>query len=158
MTDDRERLGASGVFQAIVDGARKLTRAVTGGDREVPPEAHELGEEIGRAFVSGRFGDVHALGTPAFQQRTTRAELETSWRDATSEHQPMTGYAVTEAGEIDLGFIPGLEDVPQEQFVAFLQLTFSSPQIPLHDERALVIGAVLIAHEGRPRLGALHAQ
>ena len=158
MSDERDRLGASGVFQAIVEGARKFTRAVTGGDREVPPEARELGEEIGRAFVAGRFGDVHALGTPAFQQRSARTQFDASWRDATREHQPITGYAVAEAGDIDLGFIPGLEDVPQEQFVAFLQLTFSSPQIPLHDERALIIGAVLISHDGRPRLGALHAQ
>jgi hypothetical protein len=158
MSDERDKLGSSGVFQAIVEGARKFKRAVTGGDDEPDLVVHEVGEAIGRAFVAGKFADVHALGTPMLQQRTSREQFVVSWSDAVKDRVPLTGFSVAEAGEIELAFIPGLEDVPQEQFVAFLQIAFSSPEIPLDDERAFTIGAVLLEHEGKPRLGALHAQ
>ena len=145
------------MFQAIVDGARKLSRAVTGGGEEPDPQVHALGEEIARAFIAGRFADVHALGTSGFRARNEVERFEARWRDAVADRLPLTGYSVADAGPIDVQFIPGLEDVDQEHFIAFLHLTFSSPEIPLTDERAFVIGAVVLDDGGAPRLGALHA-
>lgn len=156
MADKNDRLGSSGVFKAIVDGARKVKRAVTGGDPELPPEVLEIGNEIARAFISGRFADVHAMGTQGLQHKTTREQFVASWSYAV--RGPLTGFEVANSGQIDLGFIPGLEDVPQEQFVAFLEIAFSSPGVPLEDPKAFVIAVVLLDEGGHVRLGAIHTR
>ena len=57
---------------------------------------------------------------------------------------------------IDIGFIPGLEEVPQEYFVAFLRIAFSTPGVVLEDEKVFTIGAVLLDEGGTIRIGALH--
>ena len=150
--------GSSGVFKALVESAKKLKRAVTGGDEELSPEAEKLGERIAQAFVAGRFSDVHALGTPGFQARTPRESFVRTWQDATRERGPLTGFEVNDAGNIDLGFIPGLEEVPQASFVAFLEIAFSTPNVPLTADNAFAIGAILLAEGGTIRLGALHAR
>lgn len=156
MKDD-QRPGNSGVFRAIVDSARKLTRAVTGsGEQALDPRATVLGEKIAQAFVAGRFEDVHKMGTPGFQERLGRAQFVERWRDAVKERGTLTGFEISDAGPIDLGFVPGLEEVPQSQFLGFVQIAFSDPQTSLEDERAFTLGAVLVAYEGLPLLGALH--
>lgn len=157
MTDERQRLGSSGIFKIIVDGAMKLKRAVSEGDTELSPEAHALATAIGQAFVAGRFGDVHALGTPPMQTRTSRDAFHASWRQTVGD-RVLTGFTITDAGHIDLAFIPGLEEVSQDDFVGFAQITFSTPEVKLDDERAFAIAAVLLDHDGRIRLGALHAR
>src|SRR5688572_21254313 len=105
----------------MVEGARAVKRALTptGVEDELPPEAEVLGEKIGQAFVAGRFADVHEMTTPGFKEHTSLKQFESSWREAARERGPFTGFEASNAGEIDLGFIPGLESVPQEQFVAF---------------------------------------
>ena len=158
MAEQPFRPGSSGVFKALVESAKKLTRAVTGGDEELPPEAQELGEKIAQAFVAGRFADVHALGTPGFQARSPRESFVSTWRDATRERGPLTGFEVNDAGQIDLGFIPGLEEVPQSSFVAFLEIAFSTPTVPLTADNAFAIGAILLDDGGTLRLGAMHAR
>ena len=140
-----------------MDSARRLQRAVTGGEAKLTPVAHQLGNQIAQAFVAGRFVDVHALGTPQLQ-RTAGAQFIASWRDAVRDRGPFTSFAIANAGHIDLGFIPGLEEVPQSEFVAFLEIAFSSPKIPLDDDQAFTVGAVLLDHGGKIRLGALHAR
>lgn len=158
VSDQGFRPGASGVFKVIVESARKFKRAVTGGDDELAPEAQQLGTQIAQAFVAGRFADVHALGTAAFQARTSRDAFVEGWRASLHERGPLTGYDLADAGEIDMGYVPGLEDIPQSEFVAFLEIVFSTPAVPLDDPSALTIGAVLVDDGGRPRLGALHAR
>lgn len=159
MGDQRDKLGSSGVFKAIVESARKFNRAITGGgDSELTPEAHELGSKIGRAFIAGRFADVHEMATPGLQGRSGREQFVASWRDAVRDRGPFTGFEVSDAGKIDLGFIPGLEEVPQSQFVAFLEIAFSSPDVPIEDRQAFAIGAVLLDEGGQVRLGALHSR
>ena len=160
MADQRDRLGSSGVFKAMVEGARAVKRALTptGVADELPPEAEDLGEQIGQAFVSGRFADVHALTTPEFRQHTSLSQFESSWRDATRDRGPFTGFEASNVGEIELGFIPGLEAVPQEQFVAFLEIAFSSPGHALDHKKAFVVGAVLLDLDGDVRIGALHTR
>ena len=143
---------------AIVEGARKFKRAVTGGDEAPNPEAQVLGESIAQAFVAGRFADIYALTTPTVQQRSDADEFVTSWRDTVADRGPLTGFDVSDIGAIDLAFIPGLEDVPQDQFVAFLELTFSSPSVTLDDPNALVVAAVVLDHGGDLRIGALHTR
>lgn len=157
MSVERQRLGSSGIFKIIVDGAKKLKRAVSEGDVELSDEANELATAIGQAFIAKRFGDVHALGTPPFQERLSRETFESRWR-ATVGDRALTGFRVTDAGHIDLAFIPGLEDASQDDFAGFAQITFSTPGVRLDDERAFAIAAVLLQHEGRVRLGALHAR
>jgi hypothetical protein len=152
------RPGASGVFQAIVMSARKFKRAVTGGDEELSHEAYELGEQIARAFVAHKFTEVYSLGTPGFQVRSPHEGFVASWSQAVRERGPLTGYEVSNAGPIDLGFIPGLEEVPQSSFVAFVEIVFSTPSVPLDDERAFAVGAILLDDAGSLRLGALHAR
>lgn len=155
--DERQRLGSSGIFKVIVDGAKKLKRAVSEGDAELPAEAHELATAIGQAFIAGRFGDVHAMGTPPFQKRTSRESFESSWR-ATLGDRVLTGFSVTDAGPIDLAYVPGLEEVSQDDFVGMAQITFSTPGVKLEDDKAFAIAAVLLDHDGTVRLGALHAR
>jgi len=61
-------------------------------------------------------------------------------------------------GQIDLAFIPGLEEVPQEQFVAFVEIRFSSIDVPVEDEKAFTIGVVMLDDDDEVRLGAIHAR
>jgi hypothetical protein len=154
---DEKRLGSSGIFRVIVDGAKKLKRAVSEGDIELSPEANDVAVSIGQAFIAGRFGDVHALGTPHFQQRTSREKFDASWR-ATLAKRVLTGFTITDAGHIDIEYVPGLEDVSQDDFVGFAQITFSTPEAKLDDEHAFSVAAVLLDHDGKIRLGALHAR
>jgi hypothetical protein len=157
VTADRFRPGSSGVFKVLVDSARRVKRAVTGGD-ELTPEVEELGTKIGQAFVALRIADVHELGTPGFQVRSPRDRFIVSWTEAIRERGPLTGFEVSSAGDIELAFIPGLEDVPQSAFVAFVEIVFSTPQTPLDDERAFAIGAIVLDDAGTLALGALHAR
>ncbi len=158
MSDDvRQRHGSSGIFKILVDGAKKLKRAVSESDVDLSPEAHELATAIGQAFIAGRFGDVHGHGTPPFQQRTSREAFDSRWR-ATVGDRVLTGFSITDAGHIDLAFIPGLEEASQDDFAGFAQITFSTPGVKLEDERAFAIAAVLLVHDGRIQLGALHAR
>ena len=154
----RDRLGSSGVFKAIVDVSRKIKRALSESDRELSPEAEEIGHRIAQAFIAGRFGDVYALGTPSFQQTHRRDRFDAGWVDAAEPHRPLTGFAISDFGPIDLAFIPGLEEVPQSQFVAFIEITFSSIDVPVDDPKAFTIGVVLLDHDGELRMGAIHAR
>ena len=157
MPDPKDRLGSSGVFKAIVEGARKVKRALTDSDAEETDGAiQDVGDRIAQAFIAGRFGDVHALGTAGFHERHPGPKFVESWRDAVQERGPLTGFEVADAGYIDLGFIPGLEDTPQDQFVALLEIAFSTPDIPVEDDKAFVLGAVLLDEGQGVRLGALH--
>jgi len=155
--DERKRLGSSGIFKVIVDGAKKLSRAVSESDADLSPEAHEIAQQIGQAFIAGRFGDVHALGTPLFQQRTSRESFVSRWR-ATIGDRTLTSFSITDAGHIDLAYVPGLEEVDQDDFVGFAQITFSTPEVKLTDDKAFAVAAVLLDHDGKIRLGAVHAR
>jgi hypothetical protein len=155
--DDRKRLGSSGIFKIIVDGAKKLTRAVSESDATLSPEANEVATAIGQAFIAGRLGDVHALGTPPFQKRTSRESFIASWR-ATIGDRTLTSFSITDQGFIDLAFIPGLEEVSQNDFAGFAQIRFSTPGVPFEDEKAFAVAAVLLDHDGTVRLGAIHAR
>jgi hypothetical protein len=154
----RDRLGSSGVFKAIVEVSRKIKRAVSQSDVELSPDAEELAHKIAQAFVAGRFGDVYAMGTPGFQQANRRDRFQESWTDAAEDHRPLTGFQIADLGPIDLAFIPGLEEVPQEQFVAFIELVFSSIDVPVDDPKAFTVGVVVLDHEGELRIGAIHAR
>jgi hypothetical protein len=156
VTDQNFRPGSSGVFKAIIDSARKLKRAVTGGDDELTSDAQEIGTAIAQAFVTNRFADVHALGTEAFQTRTPRDNFASGWAESIGERGPLTGFEISNAGQLEVGYIPGLEEVPQSQFAGFLEIAFSSPGVALDDDRAFTIGAVLLHEDGKVRLGALH--
>jgi hypothetical protein len=159
VTSDEKKLGQSGVFKAIVESARKIKRALSESDvEELPETASEIGTRIAQAFVAGRFADVHAMGTTFFRERNARTRFEDNWRDAVAERGPLTGFEVNNAGQIDLQYIPGLEDVPQEAFVAFVEIAFSTPEIPLEHDKAFAIGAVLLDDGGDVRLGAIHAR
>ncbi len=156
--DDDRPLGSSGVFKAIVISARRLKRALSESEDSLSVDADEVGQQIARAFVTGRFADVHALGTTMFRERNRQPRFDESWREATLKRGPFTGFEVSNAGNIDLHYIPGLEDVPQEAFVAFVEIVFSSPQIPLDQEGAFAVGAVLLDEGGQIRIGAIHAR
>lgn len=156
-SDERQRLGSSGIFKIIVDGAMMLKRAVSEGDAELSPEANELAVAIGQAFIAGRFADVHALGTPPLRERSSADAFAASWRSTVGD-RTLTGFSVIDAGHIDLAFIPGLEEASQDDFVGFAQITFSTPELKLDDDKAFAIAAVLLDHDGTVRLGALHAR
>ncbi|HSK00189.1 MAG TPA: hypothetical protein VK932_03065 [Kofleriaceae bacterium] len=158
MSTQRDRLGSSGVFKVIVDVSRKIKRALSESDRELSPAAEELAHKVAQAFIAGRYADVHALGTPSFQGATRRDRFEASWTEATADYRPLTGFAVSDYGPIELAFIPGLEETPQSQFVAFVEITFSSVDIPVDSESAFTIGVVLLDQGGALRIGALHAR
>jgi len=143
------------VFKAIVQSARKFKRAVTGGDPELPEATQKLGEQIALAFVAGELGDVHAFGTAELQKREGKDVFVARWKDIVGDRE-LAMYEVSDAGQIELHFIPGLEDTPQDQFVAFLEIAFGTADVPVEDERAFVLGAVLLDVRGDTKLGALH--
>lgn len=158
MSYQRDRLGSSGVFKVIVDVSRKIKRALSEADTELSPEAEDVATQIAQAFVAGRFADVYAMATPALQQATRRDRFESSWTDAAEPHRPLTGFEISDLGPIDLAFIPGLEEVPQAQFVAFVELAFSGVDVAVDDEKAFTVGVVLLDHDGALRIGAIHAR
>lgn len=116
----------------------------------------EVGNEIGRCFVANRFADVHAMSAPVLQRASSVDRFVTSWHDAVKGKGPFTSFEVSNAGDIDLAFVPSLEEIPQAQFAGFLEISFSNAA----EEDALTIGAVLVEDEsgGRVRIGALHAR
>jgi hypothetical protein len=146
------------MFKVIVESARKFKRAISESGDELDPVAEQFGTAVAQALIAGRFGDVHAMMTPGQQQRTPRDTFESRWRDDVRERGSLTGFELANAGSIDLGFIPGLEDVPQSEFVAFVEIAFSTPTVPLDDDKVFVIGVVLLSHAGEIRVGALHAR
>jgi hypothetical protein len=160
VTDERERpsqpAGSSGVFKAIVEGARAVKRALSEGDHSLSPEMSDVGYEIGRCFVANRFADVHAMSAPVLQRASSVDRFVTSWHDAVKDKGPFTSFEVSNAGDIDLAFVPSLEEIPQAQFAGFLEISFSTAS----DDDAFTIGAVLVEDEtgGRVRIGALHAR
>jgi hypothetical protein len=159
VTDSSDRrLGSSGVFKAIVMSARRLKRALSDSDAEVPPHAEDLGNTIAQAFMSGKIGDVWGMSTAAFRQRTPREAFVDRWTEAIAERGGLTAFEVSNAGNIDLQYVPGLEDVPQSMFVAFIEIVFGSPTIPLENEKAFTVGAVLLFDDGQLRIGAIHAR
>ena len=161
MTDRPQRSGASGVFHAIVDGARDIARrarALSEGDATLPPEVEALCNNLALAFVGGRFADAYALTATNLQQRQSRDRFEAAWRDASRDHGPFTGFGIANLGKIDLAFIPGLEDVPQAKFMAFVELTFSTAERTIEDDKAFTLAAVLLDQAGEPRIGDLHTR
>ena len=155
---ERDKLGSSGVFKAIVASARKFKRAVTGADDEIAPEVEEIGNAVARAFIAGRFGDVYLMTSPLVQRRLERRAFEAQWSEAVRGRGTLTGFEVSNVGQIDLGFIPGLEETPQSEFVAFLEVAFSSPEVPLDHEKAFVIAVVILDQGQGLRIGALHTR
>jgi len=155
MADAERRLGSSGVFQAIVMSARKLKRALSNSEVELTPEADQVATAIAQAFVAGRVADVYALGAPALHQRTDRSRFVEDWAKTIGERGPLTGFEVSNAGEIELHYVPGLEEVPQSEFVAFAEIVFSSPEVPLDHDKAFTVGVVFLAG---PRVGAIHVR
>jgi hypothetical protein len=155
---NERRLGSSGVFQAIVMSARRLKRALSESDVDLPPEAEAIATSIAQAFVAGRFADVHALGALELQQRTARDTFVERWRAAVVERGTLTGFEVSSAGQIELQYIPGLEEVPQARFAAFVEIVFGTPEVPLDHDKAFAVGVVLLQDDGAPRIGAIHAR
>jgi len=151
--DDREkRLGSSGVFKIIADAATKVKRALSEGDSEVK----QIGTKVAQAFIAGRFADVYAMTTSGFQKQHERARFISQWSDAVRERGSLTGFQVTNAGSIDVEYIPGLEEVPQADFEAMVQITFSTPKVPLEDDKAFTVAVVLLDDNGATRIGAIH--
>jgi hypothetical protein len=157
-SDDRPRLGSSGIFKIIANSAQKLKRAISDGDSELPPAAEDFGATLAQAFVGDQIGDVHAMSTRSFQERNPRAAFVDRWSAAVAERGPLTQFEVQNAGKIELQYIPGLEDVPQEQFVAFLEIVFGSASVPVDDEKAFAVGVVVLIDDGQLRVGAIHAR
>jgi hypothetical protein len=138
--------------------ARKLKRALSESDTEVPPVAEDIGNTIAQSFVTGKVGDVWSMSTATFRQRNPREAFVERWDEAIKERGGLTGFEVSNAGNIDLQYVPGLEDVPQSQFVAFIEIVFATPTVGLENDEAFTIGAVLLFDDGQLRIGAVHAQ
>ena len=140
----------------IVDGARAVKRALSEADHSLTPEMSEVGTEIGRCFLANRFADVHAMSAPVLQSTSDVDRFVMRWHDAVKGKAPFTSFEISNAGDIDLAFVPSLEEIPQEQFAGFLEISFANAA----EEDAFTIGAVLIedADGGRVRIGALHAR
>lgn len=157
MSDERQAgLGSSGVFKVIVDGARAVKRALSEGDHSLTPVMSAVGSEIGRCFVANRFADVHAMSAPVLQSTSDVDRFVMRWHDAVKDKAPFTSFEISNAGDIDLAFVPSLEEIPQARFAGFLEISFSNAT----EEDAFTIGAVLLADAtgGAVRIGALHAR
>lgn len=149
-----QKIGSSGVFKIIVESARAVKRALSENDAQLTPETTEVGNEIGRCFIANRFADVHAMAAGVLREHTDAERFVASWRDASASAGPFTSFDVADAGEIELGFVPSLEEVPQSQFVAFLEISFANAA----GRDALTLGAVLLDDGSGVKVGALHAR
>jgi hypothetical protein len=146
------------VFQAIVMSARKLKRALSEGDQELPARVEDVATAIAQAFVAGKFADVYQRCTATLQGRTALPRFVESWEQTVRDRGNLTGFEVSNAGAIDLHYIPGLEDVRQDSFCAFIEVVFSTPAVPLDDEKAFAVGIVLLESDDGPRIGAIHTR
>ncbi len=138
--------------------ARRLKRALSESEQELPAVAEDLGSTIAQAFVDGKPAEIWGMTTATFRERNPRDAFVERWTQAIAERGGLTAYEVSNAGAIDLQYVPGLEDVPQSQFVAFIEIVFASPTVPLTDEKAFAVGAVLLFDDGQLRVGAVHAR
>ncbi len=138
--------------------ARRIKRALSEGDPDLPDVANDLGTSIAQSFMSGAIDDVWLAGTRHFRERNPRGSFVDRWSTALRERGPLKAFDVSSAGTIDLQYVPGLEDVPQSEFVAFIEIVFGSDALPLDNEKAFAVGAVLLLEDGNVRLGALHAR
>lgn len=138
--------------------ARRLKRALSDSDAEVPPVAEDLGNTLAQSFMTGKIADVWSMSTATFRQRNPQDAFVARWTDAIAERGGLTEFEVSNAGHIDLQYVPGLEDVPQSLFVAFIEIVFASPTVPIDNEKAFTVGAVLLFDDGQLRLGAVHAR
>lgn len=138
--------------------ARRLKRALSESDDDLPEVAEDFGATIAQAFMTGQLGDVWSMGTRQLQERTPRETFVERWRQAITERGQLTAFEVSNAGSIDLQYVPGLEDVPQSQFVAFVEIVFGTEALPLDNEKAFAVGAVLLFDDGHLRVGAIHAR
>lgn len=146
------------MFQAIVMSARRLKRALSDSDDDLPGLAEDLGTTVARAIISGEHGEVYGMTTQTFRARTPRDSFVERWAATVARHGPLTAFEVSNAGRIDLQYVPGLEDVPQELFVAFIEIVFGSQALPLDNENAFAVGVVLLLDDGQLRIGAIHAR
>lgn len=146
------------MFKAIVMSARRLKRALSDSDDDLPQVAEEYGTTIAQAFVSGQVGDVWAMCTAAFRAANPRERFVERWTQAVTERRGFTAFEVSNAGRIDLEYVPGLETVDQSQFVAFLEIVFATPDVPLDDDKAFAVGVVVLFDDGHLRVGAIHAR
>jgi hypothetical protein len=159
VNSDRTRpVGSSGVFKAIVLSARKLKRAFSEGDDELPAGVEDFVTTVAQAFMNDRIDEVHALSTIALQERTSRDSFVERWRQAIAERGGVDAFEISNAGAIDLEYIPGLESVPQEQFVAFAELAFGTTAIPLDHEKVFTVGVIVLIVDSHLRVGAIHAR
>jgi hypothetical protein len=159
VNSDRSRpVGSSGVFKAIVMSARKLKRALSESDDELASPVEDFVTTLAQAFMNDRLHEVHALSTVTLQQRTSRDSFVERWRQAIAERGGLTAFEVSNAGYIDLAYVPGLESVPQEQFVSFAEVVFGTPTLPLDHEKAFTVGIVVLIDDGELRVGAIHAR
>lgn len=138
--------------------ARRLKRALSEGDDDVPEVANDVGLSIARSFVAGRIGEVWDLGTRQFRERNPREAFIERWSQALAERGAIQKFEVSNAGAIDLQYVPGLEDTAQAEFVAFVEIVLGTEALPLDNEKAFAVGAVLLLEDGNVRLGALHAR
>jgi hypothetical protein len=159
VADDRsQKVGSSGIFKAIVMSARRIKRALSEGDTDLPEVATDVGTSIAQSFVSGQLDDVWLAGTRQFRERNPQGAFVERWKRAIQERGALKAFEVSNAGTIDLQYVPGLEDVPQSEFVAFVEIVFGTETVPLDNEKAFAVGAVLLLEDGNVRLGALHAR
>lgn len=145
------------MFKAIVMSARRLKRALSESEEDLPEVAEDFGATIAQAFMNGQLGDVWSMGTKQLRERTPRDAFVERWNQAIAERGALKTFEVSNAGYIDLQYVPGLEDVPQHQFVAFLEIVFGTDALPLDNEKAFAVGAVLLFDE-QLRIGAIHAR
>ena len=138
--------------------ARKLKRAIAGSEESLPPAAEDFGATVAQAIVDGKLADVLAMGSHGLRQRNPRAGFIERWSTAIADRGGLTSFEVSNAGQIELQYIPGLEDVPQTQFVGYLEIVFASPTVPIEDEKAFAVGVVLLIEDGLLRVGAIHAR
>ena len=138
--------------------ARRIKRALSEGDTDLPDVANDLGTSIAQSFMSSSIDDVWLAGTRHFRERNPRGPFVDRWSQAIRERGPLRAFDVSNAGAIDLQYVPSLEDVPQSEFVAFVEIVFGTEALPLDNEKAFAVGAVLLLEDGNVRLGALHAR
>jgi hypothetical protein len=142
------------VFKAIVEGARKFKRAVTGGDPELPASTQQLGDQIARAFVAGRFVDIHALGTADFQKRNERDSFAARWQGTVRERGALTGSRSSTPARSISASSPASRK--RRRSVRRLPRSRSRPPRWRSRRKAFVVSVLCSTSTATSRLGALH--
>ena len=126
-------------------------------EAELPRPVAVLCTRLAEAFVAGDLDAGYDLLGRVAQSRIARNEFITQWRGKLDEVGKLVAYEPSNVGTIQLSMIKPLATIPQEDFVAFVEILFGTEERPIDDEEAFTLRAVVLRDGPDIAIGHLYA-